>query len=167
MTKLSDLVSEANREHGWSTREISHRASKAGQTISHGTAGKVLNGTHGKVELATINALHAVFGTPVAALIEAAGLRTPLGPYTPPQEAVMLSERQRSAISELIRSIVASAEGEAGGTVIAGDFPPAPSGDEQTAVDVATQVAQAARKGKSSGRRSRAEQDRDAESGGA
>lgn len=106
MTELSDLITEANRERGLSTREIEADATKRGHKLSHSTAGKILNGTHGRVSQDSVRALEAVFGIHRDKISKAAGL-LPIGErYEPPSESSMLTERQRLAITELILSIV-------------------------------------------------------------
>ena len=106
MTELSELVSEANREREWSTRDIARRAEERGFKLSHSTASKVLNGSHGLINLETVFALEAVFGLSRDAITAAAGIPAVGGLYEPPREAAHLSVRQRKAISELILSIV-------------------------------------------------------------
>lgn len=108
MSELSRLITEANREKQWSTRDVMNKARAAGFKISHGTVGKVLNGTHGRVDLDTVYALEHVFKIHRDRITAAAGVPRIGGPYSPPEEAVQLTERQRRAVSELIVAIVKS-----------------------------------------------------------
>ena len=106
MSELSDLIGRANRDREWSTRAIAKKARAAGFSVSHATVGKVLNGTHGRIDIDTVLALEHVFNIPSKRITDAAGV-PPVGePYRPPTEARQLSTRQRKAVSELILAIV-------------------------------------------------------------
>jgi transcriptional regulator with XRE-family HTH domain len=108
VSALSRRLQEANVE-GWSGREIARRS---GDAINQATVNKYLNGGHPRVPSEEV--LHVfsdVLGVPLTELRHLAGLPAgELGPYQPPQEANRLDERQRKALSELIRAIAAGQE---------------------------------------------------------
>lgn len=141
MTALSDLIREANTLE-WSTRDIAKRASDRGLKLSHATAGKVLNGTHGRINLDTVFALEAVFNIPRNRITDAAEMPRIGELYQPPIEAARLSERQRRAVTELILSIV----NDQGGTAHGNAAPTKPPPDELGPRRVASTAKKAARK---------------------
>lgn len=103
MSDLSDLLG-AHRPDDTSNRQIALQTGLAPATID-----KCMNGRHGKVEEPTLHALSEYFDIPLEDLRKAAGV--PAGeaqPWTPPPEADRLNRRQRDALDEMIRSIVAS-----------------------------------------------------------
>lgn len=102
----------------------------------------------------TMQAVADTLRLPVTTIREwASTARGEVGPYSPPAEANRLSERQRRAIDELIRSIVAALpEEQRGGQLI--DLARLPLPDASRL---------AARRGTSEGRRLAEDQDRDAE----
>lgn len=108
MTALSDLLAEANVQ-AWSSREIARRAEKNGHKLSYASASVYLGGRHGVPTEAVLAAFSDVLNIQIDKLREAAGV--PAGadtPWTPPTEANRLDIRQRRALEELIRSMVAS-----------------------------------------------------------
>lgn len=108
MTALSELLAAANTQ-AWSTREIARRAEKNGHMLAQPTVSKYIGGRHGRPTEAVLAAFSDVLKIPIDELREAAGV--PAGaesPWTPPSEANRLDLRQRRALEELIRSMVAS-----------------------------------------------------------
>lgn len=106
MSALSDALNKAN-VNGWSSREIARRA---GDRVHHATISKFLNGKHStNPGDDVLSAFAEVF--PTLSLVELRRLAgRPAGedePYRPPAEAALLSARQRKAVDELIRSMVA------------------------------------------------------------
>ncbi len=105
MSALSELLNRAFAERypDTSNRKI---ADEAG--VSRGTIDNYRRGTHPAVPSdEVLSAFHKLLKIPMSELREAAGL--PVGedvPYVPPREANMLSDRQRRALDELIRSFV-------------------------------------------------------------
>lgn len=66
----------------------------------------------------TIAAVAEALGVPLARIYELVGVSAAEAkPYSPPAEASRLTDRQRRAIDEIIRSIVAATEEERGGNV--------------------------------------------------
>ncbi|ETD31505.1 hypothetical protein [Williamsia sp. D3] len=106
MSALSDLL---NRRRGdRSVREIGRAATNYG--VGESTVIPYFSGKHGtRPPEKVLAALAAVLDIRIEELREAAG--KPVGerePYRPPEEANLLDQRQRRAVDELIRSIVAS-----------------------------------------------------------
>lgn len=125
MSALSELL---NRHFELKYGDLSNRriAQRAG--ISRGTIDNYRKGTHpARPGDEVLSAFHELLGIPMSRLRDAAGL--PTGeeePYSPPREANLLDHRQRRAIDELIRSIVATREAshEDQGTTSTPDDPP-------------------------------------------
>lgn len=108
MTALSDLLADANVQ-GWSTREIARRAQKNGHKLSQPSASVYMGGRHGVPTEPVLAAFSDVLNIPIDKLRAAAGVPTGAGePWAPPAEANRLDRRQRRALEELIRSMVAS-----------------------------------------------------------
>lgn len=108
MTALSDLLAEANVQ-GWSSREIARRAEKNGHKLSFASSAVYLGGRHGVPTEAVLAAFSDVLNIPINKLRTAAGVPVGEGsPWAPPSEANRLDLRQRRALEELIRSMVAS-----------------------------------------------------------
>lgn len=108
MTELGDRLEEARQakggiEEGWTNREI---ARKAG--ISSPTVDRMFNG-EGRPKVGNLDAVADVLGIPRKQARKLAGLPTGAdGPYEGPDESRLLDVRQRKALDELIRSIVAA-----------------------------------------------------------
>lgn len=134
MSAFSDLLREGNTEK-WSNREIARRSDGR---LSRATVDTYMKDGHGIPTEEIIDAFHSVLSIPRTELRVAAGL--PAGensPYTPPAEANLLDHRQRRAVDELIRSIVATR-----GAAHAVDSPPGqaePSAQESPAERQKTQ----------------------------
>lgn len=108
MTALSELLHEANVQ-SWSSREIARRAEKNGHKLSYASAAVYLGGRHGVPSEQVLAAFSDVLNIPIDKLRAAAGVPTGDGePWAPPVEANRLDRRQRLALEELIRSMVAS-----------------------------------------------------------
>lgn len=175
MTVLSELLAEANVQ-AWSSREIARRAEKNGHKLSYASASVYLGGRHGVPTEAVLAAFSDVLNIQIDKLREAAGV--PAGadtPWTPPTEANRLDIRQRRALEELIRSMVASeAIGE--GHTDDGQDPASVVRDAQRDGITSSsddrpweqdEYGLAAKRGHNRGRATRARQDQDAENGGA
>lgn len=82
-------------------------AGKAGLSI--GTVHMALTGQRQSVSPATITGLSKALRLPEETISEYLGMgRQSITPYTPPQEAAMLTRRERDHVDELIRLLVAS-----------------------------------------------------------
>lgn len=106
MSALSDLLNQAieARFPDSSNRYLAKRAG-----ISRGTVDNYRNGVVVKPTEEVLQAFHALLGVPIQDLRVAAGLpRGEAEPYEAPAEANLLDDRQRNAVDELIRSIVAT-----------------------------------------------------------
>lgn len=103
VTALSDLLNSGSL----SARQAADRAASTGVNLPYGTIASYWAGRHGKPSPATITKLAAVVEFTEAQLQQAAwGVTAPLGPWTPPPESQLMSDRQRNAVTELIRSFV-------------------------------------------------------------
>lgn len=108
MTALSDLLTVSNTNR-WTTREIAGLAEKKGHQLAQPTVSKYLSGRHGRPTEPVLAAFSDVLNIPIDKLRAAAGVPTGAGePWAPPAEANRLDRRQRLALEELIRSMVAS-----------------------------------------------------------
>lgn len=103
MSDLSDRLSKAKDDLGYSTRQISSEAEKAGYKVSNATAAVYTNGKHGKPDPKTIEALSVVLRVPLSELRSLAGLPQTFGPFVPEQGAELLTRPQRAAVNEIIR----------------------------------------------------------------
>lgn len=102
MSDLARVFREAADKHQLSNREI---AKKSG--VSSPTVDRMMNGTvQAKPE--NIDAVARVLGVPLAEVRRLTGLPADLGAYVPTSESRLLDQRQRRALDELIRSIVAT-----------------------------------------------------------
>lgn len=108
MAALSELLSEANA-HGWSTGELARRAEKNGHSLAQPTVSKYKGGRHRRPAEAVLTAFSDVLDIQIDELRTAAGVPAGTGsPWTSPSETNRLDTRQRPALKELIRSMVAS-----------------------------------------------------------
>lgn len=108
MTALSELLDSSNTNR-WSTREIARRAQKSGHKLSQPTVSVYIGGRHGVPSEEVLAAFSDVLNIPIDKLRRAAGVPAGAGtPWAPPVEANRLDVRQRRALEELIRSMVAS-----------------------------------------------------------
>lgn len=113
MSDLSDRLSRAKDELGYSTRQISAEADKAGYRVSNATAAVYTNGKHGKPDARTVEALSVVLRVPLDELRELAGLPQQHGKFDLAPEADTLTAPQRAAVNEVIRQL-AEANAKAG-----------------------------------------------------
>lgn len=107
MSALSELLNS----QPVSARQAADRAHARGIRLPYGTIAAYWSGGHGKPSAATLDKLAQVLPTvSIDQLREAAWNATAaeLGDYTPPSDARFLDKRQRQAVDELIRSIVAT-----------------------------------------------------------
>lgn len=95
---------EAATGQKWSNRRIAELAGVSGPTVD-----RLMKGI-GKTEPANLDAIADVLNVPIEEAREWAGLPPVAGgPYNAPDVARLLSPRQRTALDELIRSIVSGA----------------------------------------------------------
>lgn len=103
VTALSDLLNAS----GLTARQAAERASDEGIDLRYGTIAAYWAGTHGRPTEKTLQALSEVTGIPVKKLRFAARVRIgEAQPWSPPPEADRLTQRQRRAVDELIKSMV-------------------------------------------------------------
>jgi transcriptional regulator with XRE-family HTH domain len=108
MSELSELLKSANSAY-LSARAIASAAQQFGFSLNHDTAARYLRGDHGRPKEATLRALSSVLDIPLAKLRSAAALPTEVTePYRPPVEASQLNRRQRRAVDEIIRAMLAA-----------------------------------------------------------
>jgi hypothetical protein len=110
MSALSDLVNRRLQEIGG----LSNRgmAAASGGLMSHGTAAKIVNGRHGKVEEQTIIGLARALQLPESTIRRTLGLPAKQAPFVLPDRANRLTQRQRSAIMRVIDAMLVPVEGE-------------------------------------------------------
>jgi transcriptional regulator with XRE-family HTH domain len=112
MTALTELLL-AHVPEGVSRRELARRAGRQNNPLSLPTITAYLRGDHGRPDEATLRGFHELLHIPMQELRQAAGMPAGGGPYVPPEEAARLDERERRALDELIRAIVARKERDA------------------------------------------------------
>ena len=104
MTALSDLISQ-HIPKGMSSRELERQCDGA---ISRATIDNYRAGRHPKnPDDSTLRIFHELLGIPIRELRAAAN--KPVGEpgiWAPPTEANLMNQRQRDAVTELIRSFV-------------------------------------------------------------
>ena len=107
MTALSELL-QASNSSGMSARTIARNARELGFSLNHDTAARYLRGNHGKPDESTLMALSKVLKVSMTKLRTAAALPNEVTePYRPPAESSRLSRRQRRAVDEVIRAMLA------------------------------------------------------------
>lgn len=107
MSAFSELL-KANFPEGWSNREVARRAEDLNIKLSRATVDKYTSDSHGVPKEPTVRAFHHVLGIPLQDLRLAARVRVgEAGSWKPPAEADRLTDRQRRALTDLIRAIVA------------------------------------------------------------
>jgi len=133
VSTLSDLLNSGSV----SARQAADKAAKSGVDLRYGTIAAYWSGTHGRPTAKTLNKLAQVVPfTEKQLQIAAWGRSAPLGPYTAPKEAALLDRRQRRAIDELIRSIVASRGASHGMAATQESYAPGKAHkDEKSALD--------------------------------
>lgn len=111
MSALSELLRQAKT--GRSIDAIAEQARRRGHPINRATVARYLAGEHGpRPAEATLLALSAGLGVDVRLLRRCAGAPSgELGPYRPVAESARLNQAQRAAIDQLIKAIVARADG--------------------------------------------------------
>lgn len=108
MTALSRLIATAMDERGLSNRDV---ARMSGGVFGHATVYNYRSGREPKrPDDATLRAFSGVLGIPLRTLYHAAGVAEPLGDWTPPPEANRMTLKQRDAVTEIIKLLVAAAE---------------------------------------------------------
>lgn len=110
MSALSDLLRQAKA--GRSIDAIAQRARQRGHPINRATVAKYLAGEHGpRPSERTLRALAEGLGVDLRRLRRALGVPGgELGPYQPVAESARLTQVQREALDQLIRSMVARAD---------------------------------------------------------
>lgn len=149
MTALSDRLADAKGND--SIDAIAERAAAAGHKIDRATVWRYVAGTHAKNPPdSVLRALAAGFGLDVRDLRTLAGKPAgELGKWTPPDEAARLSQDQRRALDQLIKSIVREEGGHRGDTAPTNDGPGSgPTNDNVTALPGTELAPKAARKGR-------------------
>lgn len=107
MSKLSDLLNS----QPVTARQAAEIADQRGVSLPYGTIAAYWSGRHGRPSARTLERLAEVLTIPLAQLQMAAWNRTaPAEDWTPPPEVRLLSDRQRRALDELIRSFAATQE---------------------------------------------------------
>lgn len=107
VSNLSDLLNS----QPVSARQAATAAEDKGIKLPYGTIAAYWSGKHGRPSARTLESLAAVLPLSLGQLQQAAwGKATTLGTYRPPREADLLDARQRRALDDLIRSIVAAKE---------------------------------------------------------
>lgn len=111
MSELSDLLNRT----GISARQAAERAKELGVELPYGTIAAYWAGKHPRnPSEKTLEGLSEVTAISVRRLRRAAGkAEGEATPWRPPAEANRLTQRQRSALDQLIKSIVAGAVPEA------------------------------------------------------
>lgn len=105
MSKFSDRLNQARGEE--SIRSVSARAAKLGH-VGESTLYPYFRDGHGQPSMGVVVGLAMALKISSQELRELAGVPAQGQPWTPPQEACLLTERQRKAVEELIRSMVTS-----------------------------------------------------------
>ncbi|SKF67704.1 Uncharacterised protein [Mycobacteroides abscessus subsp. bolletii] len=105
MSKLSDRLNQARGNE--SIRSVSARAAKLGH-VGESTLYPYFRDGHGQPSMGVVVGLAMALRIPTQELRELAGIPAEGQPWMPPQESRSLDDRQRRALDELIRSIVAT-----------------------------------------------------------
>lgn len=110
MSALSDLLSQAKA--GRSIDAIAQQARQGGHSINRATVARYLAGDHGpRPSEGTLRALAEGVGVDLRQLRRALDLPGgELGPYQPVAESARLTQVQREALDQLIKSMVARAD---------------------------------------------------------
>lgn len=110
VSALSDLLNS----QPVSARQAAEIAAEMEIDLRYGTLSGYWAGKHGRPTHQSLAKLAAVIPSLTEKQLQEAAWNTssPLGPYSPPDEAIHLSERQRRALDELIRSVVAIQQGQ-------------------------------------------------------
>jgi len=111
MSALSELLWKAKA--GRSIDAIADQARRRGHPINRATVARYLAGDHGpRPPEDTLVALSEGLGIDVRRLRRSLGVPTgELGPYQPVAESARLTQVQREALDQLIKAIVARADG--------------------------------------------------------
>lgn len=108
VSQLSNVINDALDRNGLSGMSSRDLAARTGDAISKDSIVRYRRGDHGMPSEAVLVALAELTNTPVGDLRRAAGVAEDGGgEWMPPAEAVRLTRRQRQALDELIRSMVA------------------------------------------------------------
>lgn len=130
VSALSDLLNGTSV----SARQAADRAVEVGIDLPYGTLAGYWAGNHGRPSAASIKKLAQVVPLTEQKLQQAAwSVTAPLGPYTPPEEAMHLDHRQRRAVDELIKSIVATRGDGHADQPTSPTSPPSPPGAQSQA----------------------------------
>lgn len=107
MSKFSDRLNEARGEE--SIRSVAARAAKLGH-VGESTLYPYFRDGHGQPSMGVVVGLAMALHIPSQELRELAGIPAEGEPWMPPAESRMMNDRQRRAVTELIRSMVAGRE---------------------------------------------------------
>jgi hypothetical protein len=111
VSHLSDLLN-AVLPDGWSARRVSREAEAKGFRLSAASSTAYFGGRHGRPDEETLQALAAVLPVSIVKLRQAATLSPGITtPYKPPAVADRLTDRERSAVDEMIRLLADRKEG--------------------------------------------------------
>lgn len=138
MSALSDLLL-AHLPRGTTRRQVALAIdADPRHDVKLSTVYPYFNGKHGQPELKTLRALaDHLPGVTYSQLLAAAGLPASSGPYVAPEESDLLTPRQRRAIDELIRAMVADDATSAVSVVPMSAAPGRPSATERRGLKVA------------------------------
>lgn len=111
MSALSDLLNGQTV----SARQAADKADELGIDLPYGTLAGYWAGNHGRPTRQSLEKLAQVVPSLTEAKLQEAawGRSAPLGPYEPTSESVHLTEPQRRALDDLIKSIVNPGAGNA------------------------------------------------------
>lgn len=106
MSALSQRLMKAKDEKDLTNRKIADAVGLAPATVD-----RMMNGT-GQPDVESLDAVAEFLGVPISEARQLRGLPSGAkGPYVAPAESRLLSNRQRRALDNLIRSIVDTASG--------------------------------------------------------
>jgi hypothetical protein len=116
---LADLLAIAERRQDVSGgRALARRAGELGHEVSHTTLNKILAGrVENRQSVGTVDAIAALSGVSRTRAHTAAGRRAPGRPFADelPDEADLLTRRQRDVVLGVVRVLLESNEAEADG----------------------------------------------------
>jgi hypothetical protein len=103
VSKFSDRLNDARGKE--SIRAVSVRAAKLGH-VGESTLHPYFRAEHPRPTMQVVVALSLALKIPSEELRELAGLPSEGQPWMPPAESLLMNDRQRRAVTELIRSFV-------------------------------------------------------------
>lgn len=103
MSKFSDRLNQARKDE--SIRSVAKRAA-ADDSVGESTLHPYFRDGHGRPTVQVVKALAKALGIATDELWTLADMPSDGGPWSPPDESRFMNDRQRQAVSELIRSFV-------------------------------------------------------------